>query len=280
MATQNAKVLKTRIKSVKSIQRITKTMKMVAASKLRGFQGRMEQSRPATIALKNVINAIPDGEGASAGKEQLIVAITSDRGLCGGINSAIAKSAKLYMKEHTDTKFNVVCVGEKGKAVLQRIAPQSLTLTVGDATKKPPTFLLASTLAQEIIPIKFDSGKLMFNKFNTVISFSTTSEELVSGTSFASKLDKFREQFEFEGEESLVMSDLYEFQLAAKIFNSLLENATVEQSARMTAMDGASKNCGEMINRLTLSMNKARQATITKELCEIVAGAESVKGDK
>jgi F-type H+-transporting ATPase subunit gamma len=277
----SAKALKLRIKSVHSIQRITKTMKMVAASKLKGFQTRMEASRPLVSAVDTIQNkflANAEGEAAAenAGSE-VFVAMSSDRGLCGGVNSAVVKAVRNDVRDNNKTDFQIVTIGDKARSALARMFPQQMRLQVTEAGKKPPTFLQASLLAEQISAVDGANMTMCYNVFQSAIAYETQKVALPSRALFQKAGPQVAAEYELEYEsDDVILDDLYEFVLTSKLFNGLLETSTCEQSARMTAMDGASKNCGELISRLTTQMNRARQAAITTELCEIVAGAEAI----
>jgi len=290
----SAKSLKLRLKTVSNIKRITSTMKMVAASKLRGFQSRMEAARPMGAAVNLTFDSVPPlteaeaaiaaatHDGAAAGAvaqkaKPLLIGISSDRGLCGAINSSVVKVMRRLAHEHND-QVQIVVVGDKARTAMGRTHSKAFQFSVNDVFKKPPTFLSASLLAEEILKLDFSKSILIYNQFKSAIAYDTVEKHALSASEEMAQLPRVGQVFEFEGEDSRIMADLVQFRLAVSVFSALLENATCEQSARMSAMDGASKNCGEMISKLTTQMNRARQASITTELCEIVAGAEAISG--
>jgi len=265
-------------------------MKMVAASKLRGFQTRMEAARPMAAAVERTLENLPelsedekalqaanptDADSELAGGPPLIIATASDRGLCGGVNSAVVRIVRRLTKE-ADNNNQIVVIGDKARTALGRTHGELFQLSVSEAFKKPPTFLIASLLSEEVCKLKYDDCTLVTNKFKTAIAYDTVEVGLGSPVDIMSRLPKLNETYEFEGDEREVMADFLDFRMGVTLFAAMLENATCEQSARMSAMDGATKNCGEMIDRLTTQMNRARQASITTELCEIVAGAEAL----
>jgi len=264
-----------RLKSVKNIQKITKSMKMVSAAKYAQAEKSLRAVRPygsAVTAFKDKAEVKPEPENV---KKHLIIALTSDRGLCGAIHTSIVKAVKSMLtekKEGLDTK--IVCIGDKSKAMLQRAYARSILFAVNDVGKKNVTFLDASAIANAILDsgYEFDSGDLLYNRFKSVIAYTTTKEPFYS-TSLVSSAKNFGL---YDSLDSETLKCFQEFQLASLVFYGLKENITSEQSARMTAMDNASKNAGEMIGKLTLYYNRTRQAVITRELIEIISGASAL----
>ncbi len=273
----SARTLRLRIRSVGNIRRITKTMKMVAASKLKGFETRMRASRPLSAAIAKVQEVMPKSDVPVEGPT-LCITLSSDKGLCGAVNSTIVKSIRNWSKENPEATKSIVMIGDKGRAPLTRLFAKDITLQFTDHAKKPPSFAVASLIAEEVSNTPQGEALLFYNKFKSAIAYETTVSQLPSKTAVLASIGKVTETYEFEGDEKNTMEDMYQFMLASRLFNGLLEATTCEFSARMQAMDGASKNCGALINRLTTQMNRARQASITTELCEIIAGAESLKG--
>lgn len=278
----NVKALRLRLASVKSIQRITKTMKMVAAAKLKGFQTRMMEARPLGETMARITSEIPaadEGDVAGADMTHMIVPITSDRGLCGGVNGAVIKASKrLCDGLKGDTSYAIL--GNKGEALLRRTHGQMIQRVITEIYVNPTSFALASEIAEEISTSKnYDKAHIIYNRFKSAIAYDTLVDEVESSDAMADRMAAFTEKYEFEDEftEALHMNDMMQFVLASKIYSRLLESATSETSARMGAMENASKNCGEMIDKLTIVMNKARQAVITQELGEIVSGAAAVE---
>jgi len=276
----NVKALRLRLASVKSIQRITKTMKMVAAAKLKGFQNRMYQARPLGDRVGHMVSEIPVPVDADdKDLKFMVIPITSDRGLCGGVNSTIAKQVRAHVPTLPDDS-EIFIIGNKGEGLLKRIFRDKIIRVVSDAYKNPTSFALASEIAEELNGTKYDKAAIFYNKFKSAIAYETTVEEIESADLMLERIATFSEKYEFEDEfvEQSTMSDMMNFCLASKIYSRLLESATSEVSARMGAMENATKNCGEMIEKLTINMNKARQAMITQELGEIVSGAAAVEG--
>jgi len=275
--------VKNRMRSVQSIQKITKAMKMVAASKLRGVQKKCEDSRPIWQPFTALLGDDPD----VAGQKNLTIVITSDRGLCGGINTTAVKFGRaihrlLSLDEGKDHRF--VIIGEKGRAQLVRDMKTHIATSITETQKYPINFTQICMIADEILKnTEFDVIRLIYNRFNSVVSFVPTlstvvapevlsEEEPGEGTSLL-------DQYELEDAEtkSELMQNLSEFQLASVLYNASLENACSEQGARMSAMDNSSRNASEMLEKLTLSYNRSRQATITTELIEIISGAAALE---
>eukprot|EP00293_Proteomonas_sulcata_P015461 CAMPEP_0184311066 /NCGR_PEP_ID=MMETSP1049-20130417/38073_1 /TAXON_ID=77928 /ORGANISM="Proteomonas sulcata, Strain CCMP704" /LENGTH=259 /DNA_ID=CAMNT_0026626073 /DNA_START=65 /DNA_END=844 /DNA_ORIENTATION=- len=257
-------------------------MKMVAAAKLKGFESRMREARPIGDRIGYMVDQIPqpaEGEDVSEGDIiNLLVPITSDRGLCGGVNGAICKAAKAMIAE-TKGDVQICILGSKGEAQLKRTNADQIVRIISDIYSKPTSFAQASEIVEEVTSsTKHDKVSVLYNKYVSAISYDTIIETMDSADSMEDRLAAMGEKFEFDDEfaESLHMNDMMQFCLASKVYSRVLESATSEVSARMQAMENATKNCGEMIDKLTLDMNKARQAAITQELSEIVSGAASV----
>nr|AML60620.1 ATP synthase F1 subunit gamma [Moramonas marocensis] len=294
----STKDFKVRIKSITSIKKITKAMKMVAASKLRQVQRNLDIIRPSFESINSVYNEYlsttstqtPPSTGHS--QNHFILAISSDRGLCGGINTNTVKATKNSMRNilssNSDNQVRLFTIGEKGKEVLAREHSKLLSTSVSELSKKTITFVSASLVAEELFQMKvgdtnvsFDFCHIIYSKFKSVISQVLVEETVLSTTQLNNYFYEFN-QYELDSEEnkSELLYDFYEFYLGLKLFSSLLENATSEQGARMNAMDSASRNAGEMIDKLTLIYNKARQASITRELIEIISCASAVSSSK
>ncbi|KAH9722193.1 ATP synthase subunit gamma [Citrus sinensis] len=266
----STQIVRNRMKSVKNIQKITKAMKMVAASKLRAIQVKAENSR-AVDAKKNVI-----------------VTISSDKGLCGGINSTAVKISKSLHKLNSgpDKENKYVILGEKAKAILVRDSKKDIELIITELQKNPLNYTQVSVLADDILKnVEFDALRIIYSKFHSVVSFLPTmatvlSPELVEREAESGgKLGEL-DSYEIEGGETKgeILQNLAEFQFSCVMFNAVLENACSEQGARMSAMDSSSRNAGEMLDRLTLTYNRTRQASITTELIEIISGASALEG--
>ena len=286
--------LKKRIKSVKSTQKITKAMKMVAAAKLRKAQENAEKGRPFSEKMNNIIlnlsSSIADKDNTSkllvgSGKDSahLCVVITADRGLCGGFNTNICRKARSYfdkiLKENKTLK--IFTVGSKGHDQLKRIYGKYIIEKISFKGLKKITYKEAEDVGKIIINLfkesQFDVCKIFYNKFKNVITQIPQEQQLIpiemQKKEKEKKLDNF---YEFEPEESEILNDLLPRNISTQIFKAFLENSASEQGSRMTAMDNATRNAGDLVDRLTINYNRSRQAAITKELIEIISGAESL----
>lgn len=280
--------VKQRIRAIKNIGKITKAMKMVAASKMRNAQTAVEHSRGIVEPFVRLFGDHPAVDPPRA----VTVAVTSDRGLCGGLNSNITKYTKALLAmykgagEGSSTEGAeqaLVTIGDKGRAQLQRVAPERIRLSVAETYKDRVTFSQASLIAEEVLRENADAVRVLFNKFHSAISFKPTMATVLSPTGVerqlateqGSKLDTY--ELEVAAERVDVLQDLAEFQLAATLYNAMLENNCSEHASRMTAMENSSKSAGEILDKLTLQYNRDRQATITNELIEIISGAAALE---
>lgn len=295
------KDFRNRIASVKSTRKITSAMKMVAASKLRRAQQQAEASQPYAARMSSmlgrVVANIDLGSGAPAlmagtGKDDvhLLVVITSDRGLCGGFNGSIVRLARQKIRELvTEGKtVKLVCVGRKGAAALKRDHGDKIVQVFENLGKKHLSFADATLVSDYILDglanAQFDVCALVYNQFKSVIRQVPTAHQLIplatedAAASAEETADDAESKalYEFEPSEAAILADLLPRNLAVQVFRALLDSAAGEQAARMTAMDNATRNAGDMISKLTLKYNRARQAYITKELIEIISGAEAV----
>ena len=286
--------LKKRIKSVKSTQKITKAMKMVAAAKLRRAQESAEKGRPFSEKMNNIIlnlsNSIADKDNASkllvgTGKDttHLCVVITADRGLCGGFNTNICRIARNYfnkiLKENKTLK--IFTVGSKGYDQLKRIYGKYIIEKISFKWFKKITYKEAEDVGKIIIKLfnesQFDVCKIFYNKFKNVITQVPQEQQLIPIENPKKEEEKISDNFyEFEPDENEILNDLLPRNITTQIFKAFLENAASEQGSRMTAMDNATRNAGDLVDRLTINYNRSRQAAITKELIEIISGAESL----
>eukprot|EP00475_Leptophrys_vorax_P034232 TRINITY_DN55008_c0_g1_i1.p1 TRINITY_DN55008_c0_g1~~TRINITY_DN55008_c0_g1_i1.p1 ORF type:complete len:373 (-),score=21.31 TRINITY_DN55008_c0_g1_i1:756-1775(-) len=279
--------VRNRMKSVRSIQKITKAMKMVAASKLRGVQTRTEQSR----GMWQPFTALLGDSSTLLTPRTLVIAVSTDRGLCGGINSTVVKHSRAVRDivaeggEGASTTF--VIVGEKAKLQLQRDKSNAIDMTVSETQKVSINFTQTSMIVDEILKsVQFDSARIIFNRFNSVVAFAPTIATVLSPETLLKEASSEGGSlaglaaYEVEGDESQeeMLQNLAEFHMAASLYNAQLENACSEQGARMSAMDNSSRNASDMLGRLTLSYNRSRQATITTELIEIISGAAALEG--
>jgi F-type H+-transporting ATPase subunit gamma len=285
--------LRKRIVSVKSTQKITKAMKMVAAAKLRKAQESAEKGRPYSEKMQNIIlnltESISDPQNApklliGTGKDQihLCVIMTSDRGLCGGFNSNICRLAKKYfekiLKEGKNLK--IITIGSKGHDQLKREYGKHIVKKLSFKNKKKISFLEADEVGKIILDLfdknEFDKCILFFNNFKNVMTQIPEAQQIIP-TEVKKNSKKNEEIFyEFEPDEDEILEDLLPKNISTQVFKAFLENSASEQGSRMTAMDSATRNAGDLVNKLTINYNRSRQAVITKELIEIISGAESL----
>ena len=285
--------LRKRISSVKSTQKITKAMKMVAAAKLRKAQEMAEKGRPYSdkmdVIIQNLSKAINDPSnapkllvGTGEDKSHLCVVMTADRGLCGGFNTNIVKLSKNYfnkiLKESKNLK--IITVGTKGLDQLKRDYGKYIIKKINFKDKKKISFEDAESIGNEIVKLfknnEFDKCVIFFNKFKNVMTQIPQSQQVIP----AKKLEKSKEEqdlsYEFEPEEDEILEELLPKNISTQIYKGFLENSASEQGSRMTAMDNATRNAGDLVEKLTINYNRSRQAAITKELIEIISGAESL----
>jgi len=286
--------LKKRIKSVKSTQKITKAMKMVAAAKLRKAQENAEKGRPYSKKMQNIIlnltKSINDPENApkllvGSGKNQvhLCVVLTADRGLCGGFNSNICKLAKNNFKKllSEGKEIKIITVGSKGLDQIKREYGKYVIKKFSFKEKKQISFNEAELVGKEIIELfnknEFDKCIIFYNNFKNVITQIPQAQQIIPVERVESN-EKQEEKFsyEFEPDEDEILEDLLPKNISTQVFKAFLENAASEQGSRMTAMDNATRNAGDLVDKLTINYNRSRQASITKELIEIISGAESL----
>ncbi|XP_008652650.2 ATP synthase subunit gamma, mitochondrial [Zea mays] len=280
----STQVVRNRMKSIKNIQKITKAMKMVAASKLRAVQTRTENSRGLWQPFTALLGDTPSVDV----KKNVIVAITSDKGLCGGINSTSVKVSRALHKltSGPEKESKYVILGEKGKVQLLRDSKNSIEMTASELQKNPINYTQIAVLADDILKnVEYDALRVIFNKFHSVISFKPTmvtilSPEVAEKEAEAGGKTGDLDSYEIEGGETKaeILQNLAEFQFSCVMYNGALENACSELGARMSAMDSSSRNAGDMLDRLTLTYNRTRQASITTELTEIISGASALEG--
>ncbi|WDF71263.1 F0F1 ATP synthase subunit gamma [Novosphingobium sp. KACC 22771] len=286
------KELKGRINSVKSTQKITKAKQMVAAAKLRKAQSAAEAARPyasrlagvvASLASRIVVSESSPKLLAGTGKDavHLLVVANSDRGLCGAFNSNIVKAARLKAKalEAEGKKVQFYLIGRKGRAVIRREFPNAIIGGFDTTTVREAGYAEADAIAAELVALydagKFDVAHLFFSRFRSALLQEPTEQQIipVPAPKSAVAADSV---VEYEPEEEEILSQLLPRYLKTQIFGALLENAASEQGASMTAMDNATRNAGDLISKLTIQYNRSRQAAITTELIEIIAGAEAL----
>ncbi len=288
------KDLRNRIASVKATRKITKAMQMVAAAKLRRAQEAAVAARPYSQRMATVLSNLSSATEGQAGAPRLLagtgndqvhllVVATAERGLCGGFNSSIVKLAK----EHADRlrangkTVKIMTVGKKGNDALKRLYGQYIVDAVDFRGQKAVHFGNADGVAAKILSMfeadEFDICTLFFSEFKSVISQKPTALRLIPASVDAGKAaDLGGAVYEAEPEEGVILGDLLPRNIAVQVFRGLLENAASEQGARMSAMDNATRNAGDMINKLSIKYNRQRQAQITKELIEIISGAEAL----
>lgn len=292
------KSLRVRINSVKSTQKITKAMKMVAASKLRRAQEAAEQARPYAERMAQILSSLAAGQagaenapkllvGTGSDQVHLLVVATAERGLCGAFNSSIVKLARRKIEELTaqGKTVKILCVGKKGRDQLRRDHASKIMDTVDMSKSKKLGFADAQEIADRVLALyeegQFDVAHIFYNNFKSVISQIPTAQQLIpamvgGNDNVEPGPDLGGAIYEYEPDEEAILLQLLPRNLSVQVYRALLENAASEQGARMSAMDNATRNAGEMIKKLTTVYNRSRQAQITKELIEIISGAEAV----
>ncbi len=285
--------LRKRIKSVKSTQKITKAMKMVAAAKLRKAQENAEKGRPYSEKMNSIIlnlsNSITEKENApkllaGTGNEKvhLCIVLTADRGLCGGFNTNIVKKAKSFFEKikSEEKSLKIITVGSKGYDQLKRIYGSQIIKKISFKDSKVTNYLDADIVAKKIIELfeknEFDMCTIFYNQFKNVMTQIPQEQQIIPLKSNEIKKNSVEDNYEFEPEEDEILSNLLPKNISTQIFKAMLENSASEQGSRMTAMDSATRNAGELVDKLTINYNRSRQAAITKELIEIISGAESL----
>jgi F-type H+-transporting ATPase subunit gamma len=288
------KDLRNRIRSVKSTQKITTAMKLVAAAKLRRAQEQAEAARPYAERLNNIIGALgsrlADGgdapkllTGSGADKTHLVIVATSDRGLCGAFNASILREARALLRQlnQENKSIQLMCLGRRGRDGLRREYGQLMIDAPDVMGKRRIAFSDADQVANQVRRL-FEGGSvdvvtIVYARFKSAISQVITRRQLIPAPMpEQSAAVKQTAMVEYEPDEETILAALLPRNLSVQIYGALLENAASEHGARMTAMDNATRNAGDMINRLTLNYNRTRQAVITKELIEIISGAEAV----
>jgi F-type H+-transporting ATPase subunit gamma len=289
----NLKDLKNRIESVKSTRKITKAMQMVAAAKLRRAQDAAEAGRPYAERMQAVMGGLAASVGnsdgaprllAGTGSDQthLLVVMTAERGLCGGFNSTIVRLVRSRIADlqaHGKT-VKILTVGKKGREQLKRDYADLMVGHVDLSDVKRIGYANAAEIAGDILA-RFDAGEfdvasIYFNTFQSVISQIPTETQIIPAKFDAPEADDASTLYDYEPSEEAILEDLLPRGVATQIFSALLENGASEQGARMSAMDNATRNAGEMIDKLTIEFNRSRQAVITNELIEIISGAEAL----
>jgi F-type H+-transporting ATPase subunit gamma len=280
--TRNAaslKSLKARMRSFENMKKLTKSMKMVAAAKLKHDERRMNIAMPFVKPVQDLFERLPREEKSGP---ITYFGMTSDKGLCGGVNTAVSKLIRfgLVDEEAKGNSVKYMGIGLKGVAALKRIYGDRFTYTFEECAKVAWTFSAASIIAEKIIAVNPNRLKVSRNKFRTLVSYDTELSNCVTMnealTMDRAEFSKAMDVYSFEPSIYEVWNDLHEFYYATVIHGSYLEGAVCEQSSRMGAMENASKNANEMLEKVALQYNRARQAKITTELCEIISGASAV----
>ena len=291
------KDLRNRIKSVQSTRKITSAMKMVAAAKLRRAQEQAEAARPYAERMERMLASVAGRlQGASGapklvsgtGKDDvhLVVVATADRGLCGGFNTNIVRAARTHIRRLiTDGKtVKILCVGRKGRDVLRREFRDKIVDLISFAGQKRLAFADANGIAVRLLEMfeagEFDVATIFYARFKSPIAQVPTGQQIIPvalpAKEETQEASSSQALYEYEPDEEQILAALLPRNLAVQIYKTLLENAAGEQGARMSAMDSATRNAGDMINKLSLTYNRQRQANITKELIEIISGAEAL----
>jgi F-type H+-transporting ATPase subunit gamma len=283
------KSIKKRIVSVKNTRQITKAMKMVSAAKLRRAQENVVAARPYARKLAEVLERLARQQDADvhplmekrAPEKALLILVTSDRGLCGGFNANISKAAERFMREKKDSykELSIMTIGRKGYEFLKnRQKIHKNYNSVFSNLNYQTAALLAQEVVQGYLDGEYDEVFLLYNAFKSVMSQDITLQPMLPITPPETQEDEYAPEYIYEPSKTELLGELLPKHIEVQIFKALLESVASEHGARMTAMDSASKNATEMIGKLTLQYNRARQAAITTELMEIISGAESIKG--
>ena len=290
----NLKELKNQIDSVRSTRKITQAMKMVAASKLRRAQESAESARPYSEKISKIMSSLAismkDSDvsldlllGSKDTSVHIIIAVTSDRGLCGGFNSSIVKAVKNKVKDlkEKNLDFKIICLGKKGADILTGLFGDNVISSENINDKNSYTLSedISALLVKKLDNKEFGTCSVIYNQFKSAISQIVTEQSLIPCTIDSEEDENSQDgeiNFEFEPDEKGILSELLPKNLSIQIYKAILESGAGEQGARMAAMDNATRNAGEMIDKLNLSYNRQRQAIITGELIEIISGAEAL----
>ena len=293
------KALRVRIRSVRSTQKITSAMKMVAAAKLRRAQDQAIAARPYAERMERMLGSLAGSIAAGQGGPRLlsgtgsdathlVIVATSDRGLCGAFNGSIVRSARQLLRqlEGQGKAFKILCIGRKGRDLLRRDYGNAIVATFEEVDRPRLTFDKANAVAAKVLELfaagELDVATVIYNRFRSAISQVVTRQQLIpfappeGQSAEAAAQPASRAIYEYEPDETEILNELLPRNLAVQMFRAMLESYASEQGARMTAMDNATRNAGEMIGDLTMTYNRTRQAQITKELIEIISGAEAV----
>ena len=289
----NLKNLKNRIESVKNTRKITKAMQMVAAAKLRRAQDAAEASRPYSERFNSVLASLAASVGSSEGAPLLLcgtgkqdvhmlVVMTAERGLCGGFNSSIAKLARSHAAELKENgkQVKIITVGKKGRDAIKRDLGEYFIEHVDLSEFKSIKYVNAQSIAKALLSRfddnEYDVATIFYSKFVNVVTQIPTVQQIIPATFDDQSSASDKTIYDYEPDEETILADLLPRGVATQIFSALLENGASEQGARMSAMDNATRNAGDMIDNLTIEYNRSRQAVITNELIEIISGAEAL----
>ena len=289
----NLKDLKNRIESVKNTRKITKAMQMVAAAKLRRAQDAAEASRPYSERFNTVLASLAASVGSSesapillrgTGKQDvhLLIVMTAERGLCGGFNSNIAKLARSHAAKLKEDgkRVKIITVGKKGRDALKRDLGEYFIEHVDLSEFKSIKYVNAQAIAKALLArfddSEYDVATIFYSKFVNVVSQIPTAQQIIPAIFDDQSSVSDKAVYDYEPDEETILADLLPRGVATQIFAALLENGASEQGARMSAMDNATRNAGDMIDKLTIEFNRSRQAVITNELIEIISGAEAL----
>lgn len=272
--------LKARINGTTNIAKITKSMKMVSAAKLRGDQQRLAAAKPFVSLADNMSGPAVELEDLSVDEfpnNNLLVVMSTDKGLCGGVNTILSRNTRNLIAnlDKAGKSYKLFVAGDKGRAQLRR---QYSDHIIGTATERvmPYSFELASSIASDLESGEYDAVHLLYNEFKSAIAYTPSAKSIKP---LLDPTDEFLYPYEIEPEnDPETLQNFYEYTLASQVYYGMMENATSEQSSRMSAMENATKNAGEMIDKFTLQYNRARQARITTELIEIISGASALEG--
>ena len=299
------KDLRLRIASVKSTQKITSAMKMVAAAKLRRAQEQAVSARPYAERMERMLRSLAEGLPAGAGSPpllagtgreevHLLLVATSDKGLCGPFNASIVRAARAAIRrlENDGKQAKILCIGRRGRDMLRRLHGALIIDTIENVGRRGLGFSDADAITERVLAMfeagEFDVCTIIYNNFRSALTQVVTTQQLIpfattavadeekDGEKKAAARGRARAVYEFEPDEQEILAELLPRNLAVQVYHALLENNASEQGARMTAMDSATRNAGDMIDALTLTYNRTRQAHITRELIEIISGAEAL----
>ncbi len=283
----NLRDIRRRIQSVKNTEQITKAMKMVAASRLRRAQEAILASRPYALKMLEVLSSLalrtnPEAHPLLVTREPKkadMVVVTSDRGLCGAFNSNILRKAEQFMAEHPEWEFSLHLVGRKAVEYFKRreANTRKISLDILADVSLPHAMAIGNDVVESYLEEEFDQVFMVYNEFKSAIQQMVVVEQLLPIKPMDVAEDHFAVEYIYEPSEDVVLEELLPRHINIQVYRVLLESVASEHGARMTAMDAASKNAGEMIDELTLLYNRSRQAAITKELVEVVSGAEAIK---